>query len=60
LKSVGPFVHNILMVDSPGAGKPLVVQVFFVPASNEYQSSLDVTNVHFVIDQLTAGILQIR
>jgi Mg chelatase-like protein len=61
LKSVRSFVHNILMVGSPGAGKTLLARAMpgILPEIS-IDESLDVTRIYSVADQLPAGTPLIR
>jgi magnesium chelatase family protein len=53
LKSVRSFVHNILLVGGPGAGKTLLARTVsgILPAMS-IEESLDVTCLYSVADQL--------
>ena len=55
-KSVWPFVHNVLLVGSPGAGKTLLARAMpgILPEMS-IEESLDVTRMYSVADQLPAG-----
>jgi len=61
LKSVWLFVHNILMVGSPGAGKTLLARAMpgILPEMS-IEESLDVTRIYSVADQLPTGTALIR
>jgi predicted ATPase with chaperone activity len=53
LKSVWLFVHNVLLVGSPGAGKTLLAHAMpgILPEMS-IEESLDVTRIYSVADQL--------
>ena len=60
-KSVRSFVHNILLVGSPGADKTLLARA--VPGilpEMSIEESLDVTRMYSVADQLPAGMPLIK
>jgi magnesium chelatase family protein len=55
-KSVGSFVHNLLMVGSSGVGKTLLARALpGILAEMSIEESLDVTRTYSVADQLPAG-----
>jgi len=56
LKSVGSFVHNLLMAGAPGSGKTLLARAMpgILPEMS-IEESLDVTRIYSVADQLPAG-----
>jgi magnesium chelatase family protein len=61
LKSVWSFVHNILLVGSPGAGKTLLALAMpSILPEMSIEESLDVTRIYSVADQLPAGTPLIR
>ena len=55
-KNVWFFVHNMLMAESPGAGKTLLARAMpgILPEMS-IEESLDVTRIYSVADQLPAG-----
>jgi magnesium chelatase family protein len=60
-KSVWFFVHNVLMVGSPGAGKTLLARsIPGILPEMSIEESLDVTRIYSVADQLPAGTPLIR
>ncbi len=61
LKSVWLFVHNVLMVGSPGAGKTLLARAMpgILPEMS-IEESLDVTRIYSVADQLPPSTPLIR
>ena len=56
-KNVWLFVHNILMMGSPGSGKTLLARAL---PEMSIEESLDVTRIYSVADQLPAGTPLIR
>jgi predicted ATPase with chaperone activity len=55
-KSVWLFVHNVLLLGSPGAGKTLLARTMpgILPEMS-IEESLDVIRIYSVADQLSAG-----
>src|SRR5512132_2045000 len=61
LKSVRSFVHNILLVGSPGAGKTLLARAMpSILPEMSIEESLEVTRIYSVADQLPPRMPLIR